>query len=134
MPSKVKDTTPEPRYPAAEEDVDTIITGSDGKDYVVELIENIKKWVLYLPDPNDTIIIDKVLPPMNAPSTSKPNSSSLEKNVSNKPQTWQDFSSEMTEKIKKEEPHLSGAERKAKVSLLWKDYKSNLHPVEKKKK
>ena len=133
MPPKIKDTTPEPRYPAAEEDVDTIITGSDGKDYVVELVNDIKKWVPYLPDPNDTIIIDKVLPPINAPSTSKPKSSP-DKNSNDKPLTWQDFSSEMTEKIKKDEPHLSGAERKAKVSELWKEYKSNLPVPEKKKK
>lgn len=133
MPPKVKDTTPEPRYPAAEEDVDTIITGSDGKDYVVELIEDIKKWVPYLPDPNDVIIIDKVLPPLNAPNTNS-KSNSPKNNQDQKPMTWQDFSSDMSEKIKKENPNLTGAQRKAKVSELWKEYKANLPSSAEKKK
>ncbi len=127
MAPKVKDPTPEPRYPAAEEDVDTIITGSDGKDYVVELIDNIKKWVLYLPDPNDTIIIEKVLPPLEMPNAPSLSSNKLEQ----KQLTWQDFSKETSDRIKKEEPHLSGSERKAKVSELWKEYKANLPVVKK---
>jgi len=54
-----KDLTPESKYPAENEDIDTIITGKDGKDYVVDIIDGIKKWILYLPEPDDLVLIQK---------------------------------------------------------------------------
>lgn len=110
---------PESRFPAQKEDVDTIITGKDGKDYIVDIIDGIKKWVLYLPEPNDHIIVEKVLPDIeiqqSPPETEKKGN----------PNKYQTFLSEMTKKLKKEEPHLNADERRKKISELWKIHKSS---------
>jgi hypothetical protein len=120
MAPKPKDTTPETKYPAKNEDVDTIITGSDGKDYVVELVDKIKKWIPYLPEPTDIVIIEKVLPPTPVPESKS--RQTLMKAISEQ-LSWPEFCSESTTRLRKEEPQLSGAERKAIISDLWKEYK-----------
>jgi len=108
--------TPESKYPAANEDIDTIISGSDGKDYIVDIVEGIRQWVLYLPEDDDEIIIEKSLPPIEfikkeitAPEKTK-----------KKPLTdYHHFMSEMTIKLKKENPDMKAPERRAKISEMW---------------
>lgn len=99
------DFTPEKKYPAEHEDVDTIIEGKDGRDYVVDVVDGMKKWVLYVRDPNDIVIEKKiVIQPAN---------------------TYQSFLKEMTEKLKVQEPDLPPVDRLKKIQHMWRESKSN---------
>lgn len=112
----MEDTTPESRYPAEREDLDTIITGPDGKDYVVDTVEGFKKWVPYLPEPSDVVIIEKIL----TPDLALPTAEEIPKKSPNK---YQMFLKTMTEKLKKEEPDLLPKDRMKKIQQLWKEQK-----------
>lgn len=109
--------SPENKYPASKEDIDTIITGPDGKDYVVDIVDGEKKWVLYLPEPDDLILIHKVLPSINNDNEENQKPTLTIK----KPNKYQIFISEMTKKIKEEQPKLPATERRKLVQQLWKD-------------
>lgn len=98
------DLTPEHRFPAELEDVDTIIEGKDGRDYVVDVIEGLKKWVLYVREPNDIVIEKKIICVNPAPSN-----------------RYQSFLKEMTEKLKVSEPDLAPKDRLKKIQLMWKN-------------
>lgn len=109
--------TPESKYPAALEDIDTIITGKDGKDYVVDVIEGVKKWVPYLPEPDHVIVLEKILPDLAFAKAE------LDKNP--QPNQYQKFLKETTDWLKKNEPNLSPAERRERVKTLWAAKKSS---------
>lgn len=108
--------TPESKYPAADEDIDTIISGTDGKDYIVDIVDGMRKWVLYLPEDDDVIIIEKSLPPIEF---IKKEITAPEKTEKKPMNDYQQFTSEMTIKLKKEYPEMKAPERRAKISELW---------------
>jgi hypothetical protein len=108
--------TPESKYPAADEDIDTIISGTDGKDYIVDIIDGIRQWVLYLPEVNDVIIIEKSLPPIEF---IKKEITAPEKTPEKKLTDYHHFMSEMTIKLKKEYPNMKAPERRTKISEMW---------------
>lgn len=97
--------TPEDRFPAENEDIDTIIEGKDGRDYVVDVVDGMKKWVLYVRDPNDIVIEKKIT--LALPGTNR----------------YQTFLKEMTEKLKIEEPDLAPGARLKKIQQMWRDRK-----------
>lgn len=101
------DLSPENRFPAENEDIDTIIEGKDGRDYVVDVVDGVKKWVLYVRNPNDIVIEQKMVlasPPSNI-------------------NRYQSFLKEMTEKLKIEEPSLAPGARLKKIQQMWRDLK-----------
>lgn len=99
--------TPQDRFPAEHEDIDTIIEGKDGRDYVVDVVDGMKKWVLYVREPNDIVIEQKIARP-NLPS-----------NINR----YQSFLKEMTEKLKIEEPDLAPGARLKKIQQMWRESK-----------
>ena len=107
----------EKKYPAENEDIDTIITGIDGKDYVVDVIEGLKKWTPYLPEPDHIVIIEKILPPVEETKVE----------VVKKTNNYQKFISEMSLKLKndKETKNLSGEERMNIIRQMWKESKNS---------
>lgn len=109
------DTTPEARYPAEREDIDTIITGSDGKDYVVDIVDGTKRWVPYLPEPDHVVTIEKILPRIELAGGTK------EPELSKKQNRYQIFVNEMIPKLKAEFPKMSGTERMSLIRQRWKD-------------
>jgi hypothetical protein len=116
-----EDKSPEKKYPAANEDIDTIITGLDGQDYVVDVGDDgVKKWVLYLPEANHCVIIEKILPPLA--------SLCIEEKDTKKPvpTKYHLFLSEMTKKIKESEPDLPAKDRQKKIQQLWKERKGDV--------
>lgn len=100
------DLSPEHRFPAESEDIDTIIEGKDGRDYVVDVVDGLKKWVLYVRDPNDIVIEQRMVFP------------------SNNMNRYQSFLKEMTEKLKIEDPGLAPGARLKKIQQMWKERKS----------
>lgn len=105
--------SPEKRYPAEKEDIDTIITGSDGRDYVVDVVDGMKKWVPYLPEQGDIIIIEKLLPKLEVLQAVKEQPKEKKRNG------YQMFVSEMTRKLKEEHKNMSAEERRKIISELW---------------
>ena len=114
-------------FPAELEDVDTIITAPDGKDYVVDVIAGLKQWVLYNPDPDDVIEIEKVpfpealIPPPKKQAPPAPKKSPTKEPP--KQNRYQIFVSEQTVKLKLEQPNLSGQDRLALIRDMWKHQK-----------
>jgi hypothetical protein len=109
--------TPEVRYPAELEDIDTIIAGSDGKDYVVDIIDGMKRWVPYLPEPDHVVTIEKILPKIDLPGAS----TQKEEGAKKQPTKYQLFVTEMIPRLKKEHPNMSGTERMELIRQMWKD-------------
>lgn len=118
---EMADATPEARHPAEKEDIDTIIAGSDGRDYVVEVVEGVKKWVPYLPEADDVVVIDKILPKIDLPVQKSPQKPAPAKKGPNK---YQIFVSEMTKKLKEEQPNLQPSDRISIIKQLWVNMKS----------
>lgn len=114
------DKTPESRYPAELEDIDTIITGSDGKDYVVDVVDGIKKWIPYLPELDHVVTIEQILPKIDLPG------GNIQKEVPTKKikNKYQMFVQEMNPKLKKEHPKMSGTERMELIRQMWKNLDS----------
>ena len=83
----------------------------------MDVIDGFKKWTLYLPEQNDEIIIQKVLPPLKDISDVKPTV------ISKGPNKYQVFMSEMTKTLKTEQPNLTSVERKEIISKLWEEEK-----------
>ena len=113
--------SPEKKFPAENEDIDTIITGTDGKDYVVDVVEGLKKWVPYLPESDDEIIIEKTLPRVEGPSPVK----KKEKNPAKEHSKYAEYLKEMTAKFKMEKPDLVPKERISLIQEMWKTAKKN---------
>lgn len=109
------DRTPEARYPAENEDIDTIITGSDGKDYVVDIVDGAKTWVPYLPEPDHVVTIEKILPKIDLLGDAKQEPPAKKKN------RYQIYVDEMIPKLRAEHPRMSGTERMALIRQMWKD-------------
>jgi hypothetical protein len=107
-------SSPESKYPAQNEDIDTIITGTDGLDYIVDIVDGQKKWVLYLPNLNDEITIQKTLPVLENAKKEAPK-------VKREPNKYQKFLSETTTSLKQNRPELSASERKEIIKKLWKE-------------
>ena len=114
-------SSPETKYPAANEDIDTIITGTDGKDYIVDIIDGLKQWVLYLPEPHDEIIFMKVLPPISM--LPKLNEEVAPTPKAKGPNKYQLFVSDITKKLKKEHPEMTALQRKERIARLWQEQK-----------
>lgn len=112
------DMTPESRYPAALEDIDTIITGKDGKDYVVDVVNGIKKWVPYLPEPDHVIVLEKILPDLEF-------AAKAEEEKKTNPNKYHVFLKETTDWLKKTEPQLTPGERRKRVQEMWAAHKVN---------
>lgn len=113
--------SPESRYPAEKEDVDTIVAGSDGRDYVVDVVDGVKKWVPYLPEPDDLVVIDKILPKIDLPVQKSPQKPAPAKKGPNK---YQLYVSDMTKRLKEERPELAAADRIAVIKQMWANMKS----------
>lgn len=111
------DKTPEARYPAELEDIDTIITGLDGKDYVIDIVDGMKRWVPYLPEPDHVVTIEKILPKIDLPGGTTQKEDAAKK----QPTKYQLFVTEMIPKIKKEHPNMSGTDRMELIRRMWKD-------------
>lgn len=114
-------SSPEAKYPAVDEDIDTIIAGTDGKDYIVDIMDGMKQWVLYLPEANDEIVIQKVLPPIN----DLPKLQAEPVNVAKGANKYQVFMSEITKQLKKDHPEMTSGQRREMVSKLWKEKKES---------
>ena len=118
--------TPESKYPAENEDIDTIITGPDGQDYVVDIVDGLRSWIVYLPHEDDMLIIKKILPRIDDTqiidtnkdiNTKKPNANNKESNG------YQKFMNEMVDKIKQDNPEIAGTDRIKMIRSMWADRK-----------
>jgi hypothetical protein len=118
---KVTNLSPEKKYPAINEDIDTIITGLDGKDYIVDVIDGIRQWTLYLPEADDEIIIEKTLPSIEniRKDLSEPLPILAVVKKGKGPNKYQHFLKEQTTRLKLEYPDMTSNERKTAIHDLW---------------
>jgi hypothetical protein len=119
--SNILTLSPESRYPAINEDIDTIITGLDGKDYIVDVIDGIRQWTLYLPEPDDHIIIEKTLQSIDIDikNIKKEISEPVPVVVKKGPTKYHCFLQEQTARLKTEFPKMTSNDRKIAIHDLW---------------
>lgn len=112
--------SPESKFPAANECIDTIICGKDGNDYVVDIIDGIRKWVPYLPLPDDVVTIEHIKKDV---CKEKGEVSHVEKNTPKQPSPnrYQQYLKDMTAKLKNENPDLAPKDRLELIRKMWKD-------------
>lgn len=126
--SNLSNLSPEKKYPAINEDIDTIITGLDGKDYIVDVIDGIRQWILYLPEPDDEIIIEKTLQSIDIDIKNIKKEISepvLLVKIGRGPTKYQIFLKEQTTRLKTEFPKMTSNERKNTIHDLWEASKSS---------
>jgi hypothetical protein len=120
--------SPEKKYPAINEDIDTIITGLDGKDYIVDVIDGIRQWTLYLPEEDDEIIIERTLQSIDIDIKNIKKEISepvLLVKIGRGPTKYQHFLKEQTTRLKTEFPAMTSNERKNTIHDLWEASKSS---------